>query len=60
MLGIRSGPQTYGNRFRRWVMGRVVEPDLISIDYNVAVPFEIRLALQGDKWRIVYFQSHAM
>ncbi|MDE1153755.1 MAG: hypothetical protein PW788_14570 [Micavibrio sp.] len=60
MLGIRSGPQTYSNRLRRWLMGRRLDSDLISIDYYVSLPFEVRVAFHDDKWRIVYFQSHAI
>jgi hypothetical protein len=59
MIGVVSGPQTYGNRVRRWLLGRELDPDQISIDYWVGLPFEIRLAIYEGNWRIVFFQSHA-
>jgi hypothetical protein len=55
-----SNPQTYGNRLRRWLLGRKLDQDQISFDYSVGgLPFEVRLAFYEGKWRIVYFQSHA-
>jgi hypothetical protein len=60
MIGVRSGPQSYGNRLRRWLFGRTVDPDYISIDYFVSVPFEVRLRSHAGQWRVVFFQSHAM
>ena len=60
MIRITSGPQTYGNRLRRWLLGRKLDPDQVSVDYFIEIPFEIRLAPDQGTWRIVYFQSHAM
>jgi hypothetical protein len=53
-------PQTYGNRFRRWLLGRKLDQDQISFDYSIGgLPFEVRLAFHEGKWQIVYFQLHA-
>lgn len=60
MIRVTSGPQSYGNRLRRWLLGRTLDPDEISVDYYVEISFEVRLASHDGKWRIVYFQSHAM
>ncbi len=60
MLGITSGPQSYGNRLRRWLLRRKLDPTQISVDYLVEIPFEVRLAPDQGSWRIVYFQSQAM
>jgi hypothetical protein len=59
--GYRGDFQSYGNRLRRWLRGRKLDPDRASFDYTVGVPFEVRLASDAaGGWRIVYFQSHAM
>jgi hypothetical protein len=52
--------QTYGNWLRRSIMGRKIDPDQVSVDYFIGLPFEVRLR-SNDKgeWRITYFQSHA-
>jgi hypothetical protein len=56
----RSDLQSCGNRLRRWILGRKVDPDQISIDYDVGLPFEIRLTSDDNgHWRIIFFQSHA-
>jgi hypothetical protein len=60
MIRITSGPQTYGNRLRRWLLGRKLDHDQVSLDYFIEIPFEVRLAPDQGTWRIVYFQSHAM
>jgi hypothetical protein len=54
------GFQSYGNRLRRWIMGRKIDPDEMSCDYFVGLPFEVRLR-SDDRggWRITFFQSHA-
>ena len=54
------GFQSYGNVLRRWIMGRKIDPDQVSVDYFIGLPFEVRLR-SNDKgeWRITYFQSHA-
>lgn len=59
LVGITSGRQSYGNRLRRWLTGRKLDPDEIGVDYVVEIPFEIRLVAEGGTWRIVFFQSHA-
>ena len=58
--GNSTGFQSCGNRLRRWIRGRKVDPDQISIDYDVGLPFEIRLTSDDNgHWRIIFFQSHA-
>jgi hypothetical protein len=58
--GNYTGFQSCGNRLRRWIPGRKVDPDQISIDYDVGLPFEIRLTSDDNgHWRIIFFQSHA-
>jgi hypothetical protein len=58
--GNYTGFQSCGNRLRRWILGRKVDPDQISIDYDVGLPFEIRLTSDDNgHWRIIFFQSHA-
>jgi hypothetical protein len=55
-----NGFQTYGNRVRRWLAGRKLDPDTLSLEFMVGTPFEVRLVSSGDgKWKIAYFQSHA-
>ena len=61
LIGSRRGFQSCGNRLRRWVSGRKIDPDTMSFDYLFGVPFEVRLASDDHgQWRISYFQSHAM
>jgi hypothetical protein len=61
LIGSRNGFQSCGNRLRRWVSGRKIDPDTMSFDYLFGVPFEVRLASDDHgQWRISYFQSHAM
>lgn len=58
--GVRNGFQTYGNRLRRWLAGRKIDPDGVSLEFNVPAPLEIRLvSLPEGKWKISYFQVHA-
>jgi hypothetical protein len=59
LIGTR-GFQSYGNRLRRWITGRKIDPDQVSVDYFIGLPFEVRLK-SNDKgeWRVTYFQSHA-
>jgi hypothetical protein len=59
-VSLRGGGQSYGNRLRRWVMGRKVDPDLVDLDYDFGLPFEIRLA-PGERgnWHVISFLSHA-
>jgi hypothetical protein len=59
-VGVRNGFQTYGNRLRRWLAGRKLDPDMLSLEFTVGAPFEVRLVSSGDgKWKISYFQTHA-
>ena len=58
--GVRSGFQTYGNRLRRWLAGRKLDPDSIGLEFEAGPPVEIRLLSSPDgKWRVTYFQTHA-
>jgi len=59
-VGERGGFQTYGNRLRRWLAGRKLDPNLLSLEFTVGAPFEVRLVSVGEgKWKISYFQTHA-
>ena len=59
-VGIRGGGQSYGNRLRRWIMGRKIDPDVVDLDYSFGLPFEIKLASdERGGWHVVFFQSHA-
>jgi hypothetical protein len=61
LIGTQNGFQSYGNRLRRWIMGRKIDPDQVSVDYFIGLPFEVRLRSNDTgEWRITYFQSHAM
>jgi hypothetical protein len=61
LIGARGGDQSCGNRLRRWIMGRKIDPDQVSVDYVAGPPFEVRLRSDGvGGWRITFFQSHAM
>jgi hypothetical protein len=58
--GVRGGFQTYGNRLRRWLAGRKLDPDSIGLEFEAGSPVEIRLLSSPDgKWRVTYFQTHA-
>ena len=58
--GVRGGFQTYGNRLRRWLAGRKVDPDSIALEFEAGPPVEVRLISSPDgKWRVTYFQTHA-
>jgi hypothetical protein len=56
-----GGRQSYGNRLRRWLMGRKIDPEQLVIDYTVeGMPFSVTLVNTDDGiWRISDFQSHA-
>lgn len=58
--GVRGGFQTYGNRLRRWLAGRKVDPDSIGLEFEAGPPVEVRvISLPDGKWRVTYFQMHA-
>jgi hypothetical protein len=60
LRGVRNGFQTYGNRLRRWIAGRKIDPDGVSLEFSVPVPLEIRLMSSKEgKWKVSYFQVHA-
>jgi len=57
-VGERGGFQTYGNRLRRFLAGRKLDPDLLRLEFTVGAPFEVRLVSFGNgKWKISYFQN---
>jgi hypothetical protein len=61
LIGTHGGSQSYGNRPRRWIAGRKVDPDQVTVGYDFGLPFEISLTSDdAGNWRIAYFQSHAM
>ena len=58
--GVKGGFQTYGNRLRRWLAGRKMDPDSIGLEFEAGTPVEVRLVSSPDgKWRVTYFQTHA-
>jgi hypothetical protein len=60
--GERGGYQTYGNRLRRWLAGRKLDEDRISLEFELegGIPAEIRVVSSPDgRWRVTYFQTHA-
>jgi hypothetical protein len=58
--GVKGGFQTYGNRLRRWLAGRKVDPDSIGLEFEAGAPVEVRVVSSPDgKWRVTYFQTHA-
>ena len=58
--GVKGGFQTYGNRVRRWLAGRKVDPDSIGLEFEAGPPLEVRMVSSPDgKWRVTYFQTHA-
>jgi hypothetical protein len=58
--GVRGGFQTYGNRLRRWLAGRKIDPDSIGLEFEARPPVEVRVISSPDgKWRVTYFQTHA-
>ena len=58
--GVKGGFQTYGNRLRRWLAGRKIDPDSIGLEFEAGAPIEVRLVSSPDgKWRVTYFQTHA-
>jgi len=60
LIGERGGFQTYGNRLRRWLVGRKLDPSLLSLEFTVGTPLEVRLVSVGEgKWKISYFRTHA-
>jgi hypothetical protein len=63
LIGTGGGFQSYGNRLRRWIMGRKIDPDQVRVDYFVGagLPFDISLrSNETGQWQITFFQSHAM
>lgn len=58
--GVHGGFQTYGNRLRRWLAGRKIDPDVIGLQFDAGSPVEVRVVSSPEgKWRITYFQTHA-
>jgi hypothetical protein len=58
-VGERGGFQTYGNRLRRWLAGRKLDPNLLNLEFTVGTRLEVRLVSAGEgKWKISDFQTH--
>ena len=58
--GAHGGFQTYGNRLRRWLAGRKIDPDVIGLQFDAGSPVEVRVVSSPEgKWRVTYFQTHA-
>jgi len=58
--GVKGGFQTYGNRLRRWLGGRKLDPDSMGLEFEAGPPVEVRMVSSPDgKWRVTYFQTHA-
>jgi hypothetical protein len=58
--GVKGGFQTYGNRLRRWLGGRKLDPDSLGLEFEAGPPVEVRVVSSPDgKWRVTYFQTHA-
>jgi hypothetical protein len=58
--GATGGFQSYGNRLRRWLAGRKIDPDIIRLEFDAGSPVDVRLVSSPEgKWRISYFQSRA-
>ena len=58
--GVKGGFQTYGNRLRRWLGHRKLDPDSMGLEFEAGPPVEIRVISTPDgKWRVTYFQTHA-
>ena len=56
--GVHGGFQTYGNRLRRWLAGRKIDPDVIGLQFDAGSPVEVRVVSTPEgKWRINYFQT---
>lgn len=52
--------QSNGNRLRRWLAGKEVEIEQVSVELEGPCLLEIRLKhMAGNEWRVVYFASHA-
>jgi hypothetical protein len=59
-VGERGGFQTYGNRLRRWLAGRKLDPNLLNLEFTAGTRLEVRLVSAGEgKWKISDFQTHA-
>lgn len=52
--------QSNGNRLRRWILGKEVEMDDVSVEFDGPCLLEIRIHHMDDgAWKISYFASHA-
>jgi hypothetical protein len=52
--------QSNGNRWRRWVQGRVLDPPQITVEFTGACLFSVTLHnLSPKNWKVYFFQSHA-
>jgi hypothetical protein len=52
--------QSNGNRWRRWLQGRVVDPLEVTVEFTGSCLFSVTLHnLSPRNWKIYFFQSHA-
>jgi hypothetical protein len=52
--------QSNGNRMRRWIAGRPIEPSDITVEFTGSCLFGVTLRyVAGGMWKVYFFQSHA-
>lgn len=52
--------QSNGNRLRKWLRGRTVEPPEITVEFTGSCLFGVTLHyVDGGLWKVYFFQSHA-
>ncbi len=52
--------QSNGNRWRRWLKGRVVDPLEVTVEFTGSCLFSVTLHnLSPMNWKVYFFQSHA-
>jgi hypothetical protein len=57
--GLRPA-QTYGNRLRRWIYNRNIDPDILYFEYSVGkIPVSIIMKKNNEKWNVYRVEIHA-
>lgn len=52
--------QSNGNRMRKWLRGRPIEPPEITVEFTGSCLFGVTLRyVEGGLWIVYFFQSHA-
>ena len=52
--------QSNGNRTRRWLSGRAIEPSEVTVEFTGSCLFGVTLRyVDGGEWKVYFFQSHA-